>query len=234
MSSCSIDPYWLPLRESFSAAADLHIAAGASAYMKNKSVFFGIPSPNRRKLLGQFIAQYGLPEIIEVHEVVMNAWKQPEREFQYAAMETLYKMKKQLNGFHISLFSEMITTKSWWDTVDYISPNLLGEVIARFPELKTPTINDFMASNNIWLQRACLLFQLRYREKTDECLLFDLARTLSGEKEFFIRKAIGWALRQYAKTNPESVGRFVSVTPLSGLSRREALKHIGDKTFQAD
>ncbi|MBU1008604.1 MAG: DNA alkylation repair protein [Bacteroidetes bacterium] len=234
MSSGSIHPYWLPLGESFLAAADPHIAAGASAYMKNKSVFFGIPSPKRRKLLSQFIVQHGLPDKTEVHGIVMSAWKQPEREFQYAAMETLYKIKKQLNGSHISLFSEMITTKSWWDTVDYISPNLLGEVIARFSELKAPTINEFMASNNIWLQRACLLFQLRYREKTDENLLFDLARTLSGEKEFFIRKAIGWALRQYAKTNPESVGMFVSSTQLSGLSRREALKHIGDKTFRAD
>lgn len=121
--------------------------------------------------------------------------------------------------------SEIILTRSWWDTVDGIAPNILGKFLQNYPELRDPCLKDFIQSDNIWLQRSTLLFQLRYKQDTDQDALFTLCESLSHSKEFFIQKAIGWALRQYAYTNKEAVYDFVDGHSLSNLSKREALKH---------
>jgi 3-methyladenine DNA glycosylase AlkD len=226
MTQAGLHPYWEPLQQAFAAHANEQVAKGASAYMKHISVFYGIKSPNRRLLLNQFIKTYGLPGIHMQEEIVLNAWAQPEREFQYSAMEVVFKLRKQFLPEHIMLFEFMITQKSWWDTIDYIAPNLVAEWFRKFPNDRDRVISNWMLSGNIWLQRSCLLFQLKYKQHSDQQLLFSLAERLSGEKEFFIRKAIGWSLREYAKVNPEPVKAFVEKTPLSGLSRREALKHL--------
>jgi 3-methyladenine DNA glycosylase AlkD len=220
-------PYWLPLQQSFEQFADEEIARGAEAYMKHISPFYGIKSQKRRELLAGFLKTRALPEISIIDKLVKNAWAQPQREFQYAAMEVLEKVSKNCPSETILLFEWMMLNKSWWDTIDFIAPTLAGNHFKRFPELRDPTLVRWMDSGNLWLRRACLLFQLKYKNETDEDLLFDLASKLATEKAFFIRKAIGWALRQYARTNPESVKTFVENTPLSGLSRREALKHVG-------
>jgi len=222
----TLHPYLLPLKEAFLFHADDDIARAATAYMKHQSVFFGIKAPVRRLLLKEFVADHGLPDPVELAEIVQSAWQQPEREFQYAAMELAFKCRKKSRPEIIKLFEFMITHKSWWDTVDYIAPNLVGDWFRIFPDHRERLITNWMQSGNIWLQRSCLLFQLKYKNNTDRQLLFQLAGQLAVEKEFFIRKAIGWALREYAKTNPEQVRSFVANTNLSGLSRREALKHI--------
>jgi len=148
---------------------------------------------------------------------------------QYAGMEVLFRQRKKSSAESIGLLEWMITRKSWWDTVDYIAPNLVGNLFIAFPELRDETIENWMKSGNFWLQRSCLLFQLKYKANTDSGLLFNLCTRLAGEKEFFIRKAIGWSLREYAKTNPEAVKSFVDRTELSGLSKREALKHFSSE-----
>lgn len=218
--------YLLPLQEAFLFHADEENARGASAYMKHQSVFFGLKAPVRRLILKEFLATFGLPATGELHGIVQSAWEQPEREFQYSAMELAFKCRKKFGAEHIDLFEFMITHKSWWDTIDYIAPNLVGEWFRNFPDDRDRVITNWMQSGNIWLQRSCLLFQLKYKNDTDRQLLFQLAGQLAGEKEFFIRKAIGWALREYAKVNPEQVKSFVANTNLSGLSRREAMKHF--------
>jgi len=145
---------------------------------------------------------------------------------QYVAIELLFRMRKQADIQTIELYEWLMLHKSWWDTVDYISPNLVGNLFVKFPEIRNVSIKKWMDSKNFWLQRSCLLFQLKYKAKTDDQMLFDLCTRLSTEKEFFIRKAIGWSLREYAKANPSVVKKFVEDTMLSGLSRREALKHL--------
>ncbi len=220
-----LHPYLLPLEEAFSDAGDPEIAAGAAAYMKNISSFYGLKAPDRRMLIAAFIKQYGLPEVSEIDVIIDSAWKHPMREMQYAAMELLVKSRKSSDEFRIELYERMITNKSWWDTIDYIAPHLVSFHFDHFVQTKSPVIKRWMESDNIWLQRSCLLFQLKAKAKTDENLLFDLISKLAGHKAFFIRKAIGWSLREYAKTNPASVIQFVQSQPLSGLSKREALKH---------
>jgi 3-methyladenine DNA glycosylase AlkD len=221
-----LHPYWLPLQEALKQTADPVVAAGASAYMKHNCPFFGVKAPVRRVLLKNFLAANGLPPSDQLTEIVKSAWEQPQRELHYCAMETHGKMHKKTGEEIISLYGWMICNKSWWDTVDYIAPHLVGEYFKRFPQQRNTIVDTWMSSGNFWLQRSCLLFQLKYGSDTDSKLLFSLVEKLAGEKEFFIRKAIGWALREYAKNNPEAVRSFVEKTELSGLSRREALKHL--------
>lgn len=222
-----LHPYWHKLEERFKSNGDVIVAAGAKAYMKNQSEFFGIKAPIRRLLMQEFLKETGLPNPQQLPDIIRNAWEQPQREFQYSAMEILYKMRKHSTPQLITLYEFIICHKSWWDTVDYIAPNLAGDWFARYPEQRNEIIAKWMQSENIWLQRACLLFQLKYKDRTDAPLLFSLVTKLKTHKEFFIRKAIGWSLREYAKVNPDPVRSFVENNTLSGLSHREAMKHIG-------
>ena len=221
-----IHSYWQPLYEGYEFLRNPEKAKWGKAYLRNQFELFGLTGPDRNEVIHLFLKENGFPAAGELNEVIENAWDLPEREMQYAAMELLFKMRKQADIQIIELYEWLILHKSWWDTVDYIAPNLVGNLFDSFPEIQNVTIEKWMGSGNFWLQRTCLLFQLKYKTKTDSGLLFDLCTRLAGEKEFFIRKAIGWSLRQYARTNPEAVMAFVDKTELSGLSRREALKHF--------
>ncbi len=225
--SSKIHPYWVTLKQLFEQAAHPETAAGAAAYMKNISPFYGIRAPQRRLLLTDFINSQGLPAPEELAEITKSAWQQTQREFHYAAMEIAHRMRKKTDEEVLDLYEWMIVHKSWWDTVDFIAPNLLGTYFERFPGKRNPAMERWLKSDHIWLQRSCLLFQLKYKTKTDEKLLFELIEKLASHPAFFIRKAIGWSLREYAKTQPQAVAAFVEQTSLSGLSKREALKHIG-------
>jgi 3-methyladenine DNA glycosylase AlkD len=207
--------------------ANPEAAAAMAAYMRDLFPFLGIKTPERAALTRQFIAEHGVPDGEELEEAVRELWALPEREYQYAALHLFEKRAKKSPQGRIALLEEIITSKSWWDTVDAIAGKLVGAFMREYPALIPETINRWIESEDMWLRRSAILFQLNYREATDEKLLFDLIRRCAEEKEFFIRKAIGWALRQYAKTDAGAVRRFVSETPLSPLSVREALKEAG-------
>ena len=215
----------------FSKNANPEYALNMKKYMKNKSEFFGINSPLRRELSKEFLRKENLPPIEIIKDMIKELWEKPEREFQYFGMELLSKYSKQLEADDYQLFEFMLTTKSWWDSIDYIAPNLVGTHFKLFPELKRLIAIEWINSNNMWLQRAAIIFQLKYKGDTDTELLFAFIEQHSSSTEFFIRKAIGWSLREYSKTNPESVLEFVNKhkQQLSGLSKREALKIINRK-----
>jgi 3-methyladenine DNA glycosylase AlkD len=159
--------------------------------------------------------------------ILRDLWSLPEREFQYAATSLLGRLEKQLPANMIKTMEYMIVTKSWWDTVDTISGGTLGVHFQRFPEIREKYLAKWRKSENFWLRRACILFQLNYKSETDFNLLCEIIRENLGSKEFFINKAIGWALRQYARTDPKAVKKFVKETKeLNPLSRREAMKHL--------
>ena len=221
--------YFDELRKAFEKNASSVIATGAKAYMRNKSEFYGIPSPLRRQLVKEFIAKAGYPPYGQLEEMVHFAWDQPQREWQYIAMEIVEKSVKKADPDLILLAEWMIIHKSWWDTVDYVAPNIAGIIFKNYPEIKMHYIEKWMTSGNIWLQRSSLLHQLRYNRNADANLLFNLCERLADHPDFFIRKAIGWSLRQYSKFNPESAIAFVNTHKLSNLSRKEALKVINRK-----
>jgi 3-methyladenine DNA glycosylase AlkD len=159
--------------------------------------------------------------------IIKTLWALPKREYQIVAIDLLVMIHKQLTPEHIKLIEEMIMTKSWWDTVDGIASTLVGGLFQKHPELIHVYTKKWLASEDMWLQRTALLFQLRYKHNTDETLLFQLITDLSDSDEFFIQKAIGWALREYAKSKPDTVRAFAARQALKPLSKREALKHLG-------
>lgn len=221
-----IEQYFSPLSHAFEKHADPVIAAGAKAYMRNKSEFYGLPSPLRKQLLKEFVAQSGYPPNEKLEEMVHFAWDQPQREWQYITMEIVEKSTKKAEKSLINLTEWMITNKSWWDTVDFIAPNIAGILFKKYPDIKSHYIENWMQSGNLWLQRSCLIHQLRYNSTSDRALLFNLCERLADHPDFFIRKAIGWSLRQYSKAFPQAVIDFVNAHELSNLSRKEALKVI--------
>jgi 3-methyladenine DNA glycosylase AlkD len=215
-----------PLENLFRAHANPEKAIRMKAYMKDQFNYLGLPSPLRRDLTKEFYALAGYPPVDQVKALVDEAWKMPYREFKYFALELLVKMKMKAGHDAIHLYERLITSESWWDTVDLIAPSLIGYHMKQFPEDRMHYIPKWIRSGNIWLQRSCILFQLKYKDETDTSLLSNIILQLKGSKEFFIRKAIGWALREYSKTDGGFVLRFVQQHQLSGLSHREALKWL--------
>ncbi len=223
--------YLSALQEKFEQNRDVHNAGFMKNYMKGQYEYFGIKSPLRRELSKAFLNNSGLPDDDTIEEVVKEAWEQPEREYQYFAMDLLNKVAKKAEICRVDLYEYLIQNKSWWDTVDFIAINLVGEHFKRFPTIIVPYTEKWMDSQNIWLQRTAVLYQLKYKKDTDLTLLTSYIERLFGSREFFINKAIGWILREYSKTDADWVIGYVKYneTNLAGLSKREALKWLNNK-----
>jgi 3-methyladenine DNA glycosylase AlkD len=195
-------------------------------YMKNQFAFLGIRTPLRNELQKQFFQETGLLKEPFKHELILGLWDKSEREYQYAALAYIEKSLKKLQKHDFVLMEKLITMKSWWDTVDVLAPKPVGRIAQDFPEVIADRIEEWTSHEDMWLRRAAILFQLKYKEKTDESLLYKIILKNSDSKEFFIQKAIGWALREYSKTNPGSVKAFITENKLAALSVREGSKYI--------
>lgn len=222
----SLHPWLIPLRKAFERHADAMNAAPMEAYMKGVAPFFGIKSPLRRSLVKEHIALHGPAPLDELPQIVRSAFAQPEREWHYCAVDLLQRMAKKLGPDQLALVEELITTKSWWDTVDLLASNVAGVILMRYPDEIAKWHGRWSASTDLWMIRTAVLFQLKWKERTMVPLLFSTIQAHAAHPDFFIRKAIGWGLRAYACTDPDAVRRFVSEVELSALSRKEALKHL--------
>lgn len=214
------------LKSEFEAHADSKIAAEQKAYLRNQFSFYGMKTPVRRAIQKPFLVKAFLPPKKNLEDLVKALWNKPQREYHYFAQELTQKYVKQFEEKDILLFEFMVIHNSWWDTVDFIAPKLIGEYFKTFPEQRNSYVKKWLASENIWLHRSCIIFQLLSKEKMDAEFLEYVINSLLGSKEFFINKAIGWALRDYSRTNPEWVKNFAANTNLHPLSRREALRLI--------
>lgn len=197
------------------------------AYLKNQFAFFGLTSPQRKKLQAPFLVNKYLLAKETGIKIIKELYNQPKRELHYFAMELADKYpKKTPEEKDIQLYEWLITQNSWWDTVDFIAANIVGAYFIKYPEKQENFIKKWITSNNMWLQRTAIIHQLKYREKTNIEILSYAIENCLGSKEFFINKAIGWALRQYGKTKPDWVMEFVENHELAPLSEREALRII--------
>ena len=196
-------------------------------YMKDQFEFYGIKATQRRQLLKQAMTLHKDEITTHVRSLAHELFAQPERELHHCGMELFEKiLRRSYLKEDIDHIEKLITTNSWWDTVDFISKQILGTYLMMYPEERQHVIPRFSEADNIWLNRSTILFQLAYKEKTDENLLFKQCKRHKESEEFFIRKAIGWALREYGKTSPKAVLNFVNSTTLKPLSRREAIRNI--------
>jgi len=223
-----MNDYFGRILHTFKSASDPENAYHMKAYMKHQFDFLGIKSQERRSLSQPFLNKNALPPFEEGWPVIRKLWVLPEREFQYLAMEWASKYNRLAEKSWIDHYHYMITYKSWWDTVDFISVNLVGPYFRKYPEMIGKITGKWMISGNIWLQRSCLLFQLKYKTDTDTELLTSFIHPLAGSREFFIAKAIGWSLREYSKTNPDWVRSFISTHALQPLSKKEGLRRISN------
>ncbi len=217
--------YILPVNNAFEQHANTENAAGAKAYLLNQFEFFGLKTPLRDSITKTHIKQAQLLDINEAEIVVKDLWSLPQREHQYFAIDVFAAHKKLWTTASLRLMEYCITHKSWWDSVDGIASDWTGPFFKLFPE-KIPATKKWNESKNMWLQRSSIMFQKAYKTNTDTALLSAYILNCRGSKEFFIQKAIGWALREYSKTNPEWVKKFVADNELAPLSKREALKRI--------
>ena len=212
------------LLENLKAVAKPDDAVAMKAYMKNKFEFLGVKTPARRKLTKAFFKQH-TDSVIDWN-FINEAWKNPYRELQYTALDYLEIRKKLLTPSDLPRLKKLAQTKSWWDTIDFLD-RLVGSIIARFPETKE-IIVAWSCDEDIWLRRLAIDYQLLRKEKTDTELLEKILVNNLGRTEFFINKAIGWALRDYSKTNPDWVRDFIErhQTEMAALSIREGSKYL--------
>ncbi len=222
--SNSVRTYTAALLQRFKEMGSEENRGPMEAYMRNQFSFYGIRTPERNASLKDFVKQHGDPTLEQLPSVITILWREPERECQYAALYLLSRQIKKLNLDHLPLLEKLIVKKSWWDTIDGIAPNLAGSIFLKYGDGGYP--ERWITSDHIWLNRSAILYQLKYKDKTDEDRLFGYIREKQDSKEFFIQKAIGWALREYSKTKPETVEDFIANEDLAPLSEREGMKHI--------
>lgn len=207
-----------------------------SKYMRDQFAFYGIAKPELNVLANPMMKEMmqtikdlaAAKENVNEHikKLVTQWWNYPQRECQYIIMQLLEKTVKYWDKNIFDLLEWITLNKSWWDTVDFIASNLFGKYFQLFPDEIPGAIKRWNAQDNFWLHRVSLIFQLKYGKKVDHVLLFSQCKLYAEEKEFFIRKAIGWALRQYSKSEPGKVKAFIKSTTLSPLSVKEGSKYI--------
>jgi len=215
------------LKIAFSQNSNPEFAAQMKSYMRDNFEFYGIKTVLRRSLIKPLIEKHHLEVRDTVRTITFDLYASPERELHLTATELFEKqLRKSYKKEDITLIEKLITTNAWWDTVDFISKQILGRYLQAFPEETDNVINAFSSSDDMWLQRSSIIFQLGYRDDTDKELLFKQCLIHKESEEFFIQKAIGWALREYGRYNPEAVLEFATTSNLKPLSKREAIRKL--------
>lgn len=230
-------PLAAAVRAALAEGGDPDRAVAQQAYMKSALPYRGLTSPELRALLRPLLADPALaPEDCgEWEHTVRALWDDPDvREERYAAVAvTGHRAARpwQDDGT-LDLYRYLVSTGAWWDLVDAVAPDRVGPILLSHRAIVDPVIREWARDDDLWVRRSAILAQLKHGDATDTDLLSDvLAANLEGSlhgREFFVRKALGWALRQYARTDPDWVRAWVTAhdAHLSGLSRREALKHL--------
>ena len=213
-------------KKAFKNAGNKKIAQGAANYMKNIAPFIGISSPNRRSITNKAWQNLSTPTEKELIEAAKFLWKLPQREFQYAACDLMVKYIEVCTPKTLEQITTLIKSKSWWDSVDLLGTQVISPLTLKFPETRR-TINKWNNSKNIWLIRCAIQHQRGHKSKTDVDFVLKICQKHVDNPEFFVAKAIGWALRDFGKINPKKVKDFLKKNPsMSIISKREALKGL--------
>ncbi len=197
-----------------------------SAYMKDYFPFYGIQSKLRGDIFREICKMAPIKSIDEWWYLIDELYRREEREYHYLALLSLKKVQKKLIVSDIDKIEYLLLSHSWWDTVDFIASNTVGYYFTIFPYEKSSKIEEWMSSDEMWLQRTCLIFQLKYKEDVDFPLLKSCILRTKNSKEFFLEKGAGWALRQYSKFRPEKVRTFIESHSLPTITMREAKKYL--------
>lgn len=216
------------VRSALFRLADSATAAEMQAYMRTDQPFYGVKSKPRGAVFAQAKREFPIKTATEYRRVIFTLWRGTYREEMYLALDVAegFRAFRSLESW--PTYVELVHTAPWWDTLDWIAGKIVGPLVLQHRELEAYLV-VWRESPSMWVRRASLLAHLKHKVQTNRDLLAETILLLASEEEFFIRKAIGWVLREYAKSNPFWVSEFVAghADELSSLSRREALKHIG-------
>ena len=217
------------VRQELAKIADPEKSAPMQRYMRSEIPFLGINKPERVKVVRRIKKCFPPEDRRGWEEAVLALWKLPHREERYVALDYLALGKQFHDPESLTLMKRLIREGAWWDFVDFVASQVLSPTLLNYRAEVAPVMEQWIDDEDMWVRRAALLSQLKHKDAMDERQLFDHCLRRSGEKEFFIRKAIGWALRDYSWTRPESVRRFLEAhgEKLSPLSRREGGKRLG-------
>ncbi|MCP3976978.1 MAG: DNA alkylation repair protein [bacterium] len=210
------------------ALANLKNAKAMAAYMKTDMPFFGVKRSDSDPIFKEMMRRYPITSRTEYDGAVRQLWNRPHREEKSFAVRLTRSVPRYVTPPSLPLYRLLITTGAWWDFVDEIAAHPVGTLLVENRERIAPVMEKWIDHDDMWLRRTALLAHLRHKNQTDQATLFDHCLRRSHETEFFIRKAIGWVLRQYARTEPDAVASFVMAhrEAWSGLTFREATKHL--------
>jgi 3-methyladenine DNA glycosylase AlkD len=216
-------------KAALAAKANPDKARGMQAYMKTEMPFYGVQKPGRSEVLRHLKKEFAPRDREEYEALVTALWELPHREEKYLAQGVALAFRRFIVPESLPLYRRFIVEGAWWDFVDETATHMIRELVLDFPGEVWPTVDVWNGHDDMWLRRTSIICQIGAKDRTDAGRLFRFCEGRMHETEFFIRKAIGWALREYAKTDPDAVAGFVieQREGLSGLSFREATKHIG-------
>lgn len=217
------------VREGLAAAADPEKAGPMAAYLKTDMPFYGVQKAGRTPVVREAIRTFPPANQAEYELGVRSLWSLPHREEKYVALGYARGFPTYVSMASMTLYRDLVVDGAWWDLVDETATKLVGAVLAKERPSATPLINHWVPAPDLWLRRTAIICQIGHKTETDTDLLERACVENVGDNDFFIRKAIGWALREYAKTDPSFVIGFVRTNEdgMSALSRREACKHLG-------
>ncbi|XP_050404228.2 uncharacterized protein LOC130010424 [Patella vulgata] len=230
--SMSVQKLIKTLKTKYSAAKNKTYAAKIKQYMRNQYEFIGIKAPERRAINKEIFEAHPVLNHPDIYQLFYLLWQEEERDYQCFVLDYCDKYIKHINhpdwnDQNLEVLKHLITNKSWWDTVDLLASKVVGILVLSDREKYSQLMDEWISDDNMWIRRTAILHQLNYKHKTDTDRLFRYSLQCAHEKEFFIQKSIGWALRNHFRTDPDLIKTFVSKnkSKLATLSVREALKH---------
>lgn len=197
-----------------------------AAYMKTDMFFYGVGSDARKEVFKAIKKNFKFNTFTEHQKAVLVLWEQDSREEKYLAVSLAQAHRDYIRFSALKNYRKMIIEGAWWDFVDELAIHLVGALLAKEPDKMYPVMDKWIEDKNMWIRRSAILSQNRFKDKTDETRLYSYCLKCAAENDFFIRKAIGWSLREYSKTAPTSVKKFLQENEhlFSGLSLREGAR----------
>ncbi|CAN5776817.1 DNA alkylation repair protein [soil metagenome] len=215
--------------ERLARIADPEKASAMQAYMKTDMPFYGVQKPGRTPVLRDLVREFRPDSADGYRDLVIALWNLDHREEKYIALGVARHFENHITPTQFDLYHRLIVEGAWWDLVDEVATHLVRDLVVGSPVESWPVVDRWIDHDDMWLRRTALLCQMGAKDNTDSGRLFAFCASRAYEEEFFIRKAVGWALRDFARTDPAAVAAFIDTHrgELSGLSYREGSKHIG-------
>lgn len=216
------------VKTGLAARADPTKAGPMTAYMKTSMPFYGVQKPQRTPIAKAVKRRFDIDDIEQYLAVVEAVWTMPHREEKYLAVHLARLYPQYVTPASVPLYEKLIREGAWWDFVDELAIHLVGRVFLDERRVLRPLLDEWVHDDDLWIRRTAILAQIGHKKSTDQRMLFDYCLRCAGESEFFIQKAIGWALREYSRFAPGAVQNFIvqNRERLSALSVREGAKRL--------